>query len=248
MREENADTQLLYDQKWHRLAPRARIFRHVPFVDFVYGSGSLAIGNPDNESDFDVLIGVRNGRIFTIRFLAALFLSLRGWRRTKEHGGSAAADKVCLNHFVTPASYRLRLPINAYWQMLYAHLVPLHGAEEKLQAFLDANSDWAGERRVQASDLRYQGDTCSHLSRFLAWMLSGRFGDGIERLLKGYQVARIERGLRILNSERRLHTIQVFGAEKRETIHLPPLIVYSDEELEFHPDPATVEMQEGGAR
>jgi predicted nucleotidyltransferase len=88
----DSDTQLLYDKKWHLLIKRAGIFKHIPFIDFVFGSGSLAIGNVDEESDFDVLVGVREGRIFTVRFLSALFLSVLRWRRAKEHGGKSAAN------------------------------------------------------------------------------------------------------------------------------------------------------------
>lgn len=242
MTEKDPEVQLLYDQKWHRLARRARIFSHVPFVDFVYGSGSLAVGNVDPESDFDVLIGVRTGRIFTVRFLSAFFLSLRGWRRSKEHGGTAAADKVCLNHFVTQSTYLMRLPVNTYWRMLYERLVPLYGTEVALQAFFDANESWLGERYVAMSDLRYQGDARSWLSRALTRMLAGRFGDSVECLLKRYQILRIERGLLNNQAERRVHSMSIRGTGKSETIHLPPLIIYSDEELEFHPDPAVIEI------
>lgn len=233
---------LLYDKKWHRLARRAGIFCHVPFVDFVFGSGSLAIGNVDEESDFDVLIGVAEGRIFTVRFLSALFLSLRGWRRSKEHGGVAAADKVCLNHFVTKPAYRLRLPINTYWKVLYSRLVPLYGEQAALQAFLDANADWAGVRVVESNDLRYQGASRSKVARLLERMLVGSLGNRVEAMLRRYQVARIAAGVKAVNSATSARTIRVDGVGKREVINLAPLIVYTDEELEFHPDPAVIEI------
>lgn len=233
--------ELLYDQKWHRLAPRARIFEQIPFVDFVFGSGSLAVGNVDEQSDFDVLIGVRQGRIFTVRFLSALFLGLRGWRRSKEHGGESAADKVCLNHFVTQQTYQLRLPINAYWKLLYTRLVPLYGSAASMQVFFDANEAWLGQQRVEINDLRYQGSAHSRLRRFLQRALQGKVGDFFEALVRRYQVARIEKGLRT-KVQRTPRLITILGEGEAEKIALPPLIVYNDNELEFHPDPAIVEI------
>lgn len=231
--------EVLYDKKWHRFLKRAWLFRHLPFVEFVFGSGSMAVGNVDEESDFDVLIGARGGRIFTARFLTALAFGLFGWRRAKEHGHADAADKVCLNHFVTPASYRLRLRPNAYWKLLYQRLVPVYGSQATLQAFYDANSDWAGPLRYQP-DLRHRHRASSLLARLLQWCLGGKLGDGLETKLKEYQVRRIERSG--IASEQVAHQMRISGAQQRAKVKLAPLINYSDEELEFHPDPAVIEL------
>ena len=45
-----------------------QLFQYVPF-DFVFAAGSMAMGTVRQDSDFDVLVGVRHGRIFTARFL-----------------------------------------------------------------------------------------------------------------------------------------------------------------------------------
>jgi hypothetical protein len=242
MPDQEITNELLYDKKWHLLIKRAGIFKQIPFIDFVFGSGSLAIGNVDEESDFDVLIGVREGRIFTVRFLSALFLSVLGWRRAKEHGGKSAANKICLNHFVTKPAYRLRLPINSYWKILYERLVPIYGNPEAMQEFFDANSSWLGEIAVETSDLRYQGFSKSWVSRFFEVVLRGRTGDLFEKLLKRYQVGRIEKGM-VGERKTTPHNIKVSGGNTTEKIELAPLIVYNDEELEFHPDKAMIEIE-----
>lgn len=235
---------MLYDKKWLLFASRARLFRHIPFIDFVFGGGSLAMGNVDNESDFDVLVGVRPGRIFTVRFIAAALFALRGWRRSKAHGGADAANKICLNHFVTPSSYRLKLPVNTYWRLLYERLIPLYGSPEAMRAFFDANESWLGRRDVDMSDLRYQGNGHSLMRRITEKLLSGRLGEWCEAALRRYQVARIEKGMMRSQTKATVHRMRVTGAPMTEMVHLPPLVVYGDEELEFHPDPANIEITE----
>jgi hypothetical protein len=236
--------QVLYDKKWHLFMRQVWIFRHLPFVRFVIGSGSMAIGNVDEESDFDVLIGVAPGRIFTARFCAVLFTALAGKRRGKEHGHSDAANKICLNHFVTPAAYKLRLPAQSYWRMMYERMVPVYGEARELQAFFDANTSWLGTQRIASKDLRYHDYNPSLLNRALTVLLSGSLGNWVEEQLRQYQVRRIERGLPLRATTP--HTISVAG-EKTERIELAPLITYTDEELEFHPAPAVVEIR-GGER
>ncbi|MDZ4231209.1 MAG: hypothetical protein U1C52_00240, partial [Patescibacteria group bacterium] len=60
----------LYDRKWSKFLRKVKLFRFVPFVEFVLASGSLATGKVHEGSDFDVMVGVRPGRIFTARFFA----------------------------------------------------------------------------------------------------------------------------------------------------------------------------------
>ncbi len=232
--------QVLCDKKWHKLNRRTWVFRFIPFVEFVFGSGSLAIGNVDAESDFDVLVGVRSGRIFTARFFCALAFGIFGWRRGKGQGNAQAADKICLNHFVTPESYQLRLAPNAYWRLLYQSLVPVYGSERRIQQFYDANAELIGDRKVE-QDQRYRHKTGNDLKNVFEIIFSGAMGDWLEEKLKKYQVRRIEVGLG--KASEALHQMQITGTGETATIELKPLIIYTDEELEFHPDSATIEMQ-----
>lgn len=218
--------QVLYDKKWKTFLRRSWLFRYVPFVEFAVAAGSMALGNVRDESDFDVIVGVRNGRIFTARFFAILAFGLFGWRRQKLNHDETAKDKICLNHFVTTASYLLSPPHSPYWQKLYRMLVPLYGTPQALQAFFDANTTWMPERVMVSDDLR-------HRHRAPSWFkmnvkeaaLSGRFGDLIERLLKRVQVRRIERSM-------------------RSDAGYKPRIIYNDTELEFHPDTKRIELLE----
>jgi len=214
------EQQVLYDRKWIIFLRRTGMFRHIPFVEFALAAGSMALGNVHKDSDFDVIVGVRAGRIFTARFFSVLFFGALGWRRKKLTHHEAASNKVCLNHFVTAASYALSPPHSPYWKALYQSLVPVYGADQPIQKFFAANADWAGARAYQ-DDLRHRYQRGSHLKRILETIFSGFPGRLFEALFRRVQVRRIERGL------------QAEAGYK-------PRIVYGDTELEFHPDTSRV--------
>ena len=56
---------------------RIWLFRLIPFVDFILVAGSMAMGNPCEDSDFDVIVGVRRGRIFSAVLLLVCFRFIR---------------------------------------------------------------------------------------------------------------------------------------------------------------------------
>lgn len=216
---ENRDT--LQGKKWRKFLGRVWLFRFVPFADFVLASGSLATGKIHDKSDFDVIVGVRQGRIFTARFFAIVMFGILGWRRSKLDHKKDSSDKICLNHLVTPRSYRLGPPHNEYWNHLYQNLVPVLGDENQMRRFFQAN-DWMNPPRVYRREPRYLSKGQSLLKKFLEWLLGGRFGAEIERILKQDQVKRIESGL-------------------PHSLGYKPRFIYNNDELEFHPDTRRIE-------
>lgn len=234
--------KVLYDVKWQKLLKRAWLFKYIPFVDFVFGAGSMAVGNVAETSDFDVLIGARQRRIFTARFFAILFFGLFRWRRAKNEHGTFAADKICLNHFITPASYRFALEKNPYWEQMYQGLVPIFGDERFMRIFLQANTELIPQPKRVLGDTRYRYRKSAFIKRSLERLLSGNLGVWFEKKVKAIQIARIEKGLPKDAKPTPHHIrIEVPGA-KQGSYALPPLIRYSDTELEFHPDPAVIEV------
>lgn len=215
---------MLYDKKWEKFLQRTWPFRHIPFVDFVLAAGSLAYGNVRQESDFDVIVAVKPGRIFTARLFCILAFGALGWRRKRLNHDEAAADKICLNHFITARTYRLSPPYNAYWQNLYFNLAPVFGGTQKLNEFWEANRDWLGSEKTYYDDLRHLHKTPSASKRFIEKIFSGSFGDALERFVKNIQVKRIEKSL------------------KSDAPGYQPRIIYNDKELEFHPDTRRIEI------
>jgi hypothetical protein len=212
---EKRQQDVLFDDKWLRFLKTAKFFRHLPFIDFVLAAGSMALGNVHPDSDFDVIVGVKPGRIFTARFFCILLFGFLGKRRKKLSHKEAASDKICFNHFITPKSYRLAPPHSIYWQELYKNLVPIYGSKEKIREFFKAN-DWMGER-IYNDDLRHEFYEPSPVGKFLEKILSGRLGDFKEKILKQIQIKRIKNSL-------------------KGGLGFEPRLIYNDDELEFHPD------------
>lgn len=215
------------ERKWKLFLHRVRLFRFVPFVEFVLAAGSLATGNLHENSDFDVIVGCRKGRVFTTRFFAVVIFGIPGWRRKKLTHGEAASDKICLNHFVTQAAYRLQGPHNRYWQHLYNNLVPVMGEREKIDDFFKANN-WMNPKRSYGiksykSNPFHLRVNKSYFGHFMENILNRGFGDRAEKVLKNIQVKRIEQSL-------------------SSNLGYKPRVVYNDDELEFHPDTKRIQM------
>lgn len=75
----------------------AKILRFVPYVRMVAIAGRLAAKNAEKESDLDLLIGLKHGKIFTGRLLVTAVVHLLGHRRY----ANKITDRICLNHFIT---------------------------------------------------------------------------------------------------------------------------------------------------
>lgn len=205
------------EEKLARLEKLRPLFNYLPFVDFTLIAGSLAFGNPKETSDFDLILGCREKRIWTARFSAILIFSLAGVRRRSKDTKESSTDKICLNHFVTPDAYRLREPHNKYWQELYKNLIPFAGNQEKINSFLEINADWVGEKR-KVKDIKEIKSIFKTLKEFF---LGGLFGDIVEQCLKFVQLKKINR--HILDESKK------------------PRVFISDKELEFHPDTLRIE-------
>ena len=117
------DLVLLYDKKRCKALKRSQLFNFLPFIEKVYLAGSLALGNVHENSDFDVIIVAKPGRLYTARFFCLLLFNIFDWRRTLKN----PRDGFCFNHFntgeVKPAGF-LGL-IGNYEKKLHQNLIPV---------------------------------------------------------------------------------------------------------------------------
>ena len=212
----------ILDYKWNKLLRRAGLFLFVPFVDIVFVAGSMAMETAKKNSDFDVVVGARSGRVFTVRAFCILFFGLLNWRRKRGDDESAAKDKFCFSHFVTPNKYSLSGPYNEYWDKLYSSLVPIYGDIKDIEKFYIANNTWMKEKREYQKDIRHLYGKPGFIKIFLEKILSGKPGDLFEKWVKNIQIKKIEKSLK---------------TEKQ----YKPRIIFNDLELEFHPDTKRIE-------
>lgn len=177
----------LFEQKWKVFQKRVKLFRYVPFVEFVLLAGSMATGKVHEKSDFDVIVGVREGRVFSAWFLSAFIFQLFGWR---EHPGRDATNRFGMPHFAGPGGYTLTPPYDAYWNNLYSKLIPALGDEKRIAEFFAAN-DWLKPPRGYVRHERYLGGASSWCKKLFEFVFGGQLGNVSERVLKKWLVRKI---------------------------------------------------------
>ena len=78
--------------KLRRVKRLARLIRHVPYVRFVGATGSLSLKHGDVESDWDLFVVLRAGKIWTGR----------KWRH-----GKWVRNRACLNYYVADTNLEI---------------------------------------------------------------------------------------------------------------------------------------------
>jgi hypothetical protein len=219
----------LLQRKWQKFLRIRWIFSFIPFLDFVLIAGSMALKDVNEDSDFDVIIGAREGRIFTVRAFCVFIFGLLGLRRKGTNHEGAASDKVCFSHFVTSKSYRLSPPHNDYWKVLYENVVPVYGRERAVENFFKANSDWISRKGV-FNEEHWKRKNLNVVGLFFEFILQKwLLGWFFEKFVKRIQLHYIKKGI------------------KNGALGYKPRVRYDDKELEFHPDTRRIEvMLEGG--
>ena len=205
-------------QKWKKFLKTAHWFQAVPYLRGMLASGSMALGNTDNESDFDVLAIARAGRLYTCRVFLSLMASLFGARRKRFD--KTAPDKFCFNHYIIDASLPIRHE-SLYNAQTYIHLKPVLIGDELFEDFYASNL-WINKyvynfrpanmfvRRSVKPSIALR--SVAVLGEFF---LNNKLGDLLELSLKKYQ-------------HRRIRSNPV-------TYEKGGRIVFNDGELEFHP-------------
>ena len=212
------ERQKIADQKWKKTKRMVKLLQMIPFIRLVVASGSLAMDNPKKESDIDLLIITRTGRIWTCRGLTTLFIHCLGQRRH----GLLTKDRFCLNHYLTDQSLKIPLA-SLYNAQTYAHLVPLWETEPGLYKRFQRANQWLKDYLVfypqsQQGYLRQikPNQSFAFSRRLREFILDKRAGDALEYILRKVQARRISQDPLTYQSGGR--------------------VVFNDKQLEFHPD------------
>lgn len=95
---ERIEKDKLANKKWKKFLQVVKYLQLAPYLKAVFASGSLAYNNPGPKSDFDVLVVIKSGRLYTGRLFLWLISSLLGVRRGRFD--TIAPDKLCFNHYL----------------------------------------------------------------------------------------------------------------------------------------------------
>ncbi|HCJ45540.1 MAG: hypothetical protein COZ27_00565 [Candidatus Moranbacteria bacterium CG_4_10_14_3_um_filter_41_65] len=128
-------------RRMHRLV---RILRFLPYVRMLAATGSLAMKNGTRESDWDMFVVLRSGKIWIGRTLLTGFLHLIGKRRH----GRKIQDRACLNYFVTEDNLEIGTK-DLFSAHEYRFLIPMYN--ERLFQKFELKNRWIAEYRPHFS-------------------------------------------------------------------------------------------------
>jgi hypothetical protein len=174
------------------------------------------MNNTEEESDFDVLIIAKSGRLYTARLFLWLISSLMFSRR-KPHQVEAP-DKLCFNHYITDE--RLTIAHESLFNaQSYINLRPVIIYGDLFERFYGENM-WLNTYAYNfRPDRRSDGIRPDPAMKLIALIgekiLDTGLGEWLENKLKKYQQNRI--------------------ASNPVTYEPGGRIVFNDNELEFHP-------------
>ena len=179
---------ILSDEKFHAIERVTGLFSSVPFVDLAVLSGSCASERARDDSDIDIIIGAKGGRVWTARFFTLLFADAAGVR----HKEGEAKDKLCLSLFISPGAYRMNDPENDYERELYPLLKPIFGDDDSVRGFFEENRGIVSDSFMDGGILPVRCEK-NRFAKMIEKLFDGRFGDGLEIFVRGLQTRKIKR-------------------------------------------------------
>ena len=210
-----------YWRKVHIFLPFIRL---IPFIRMVGVCNTLAFNNPTRDSDIDLFIIAKRGRLFFVRFLTVALFSLLGVRRH----GRKISRRFCLSLYVDEENLNLQtihlskddiyLP---YWILT---MKPVYG-ETTYRKFMDANS-WIGEyfhhHAGFSHDFWQRGKVTGTMASVLEFLMKGRIGSFIEKLLESYQRKRHRKKISTLPESASIvvnsHMLKFHNIDRRKEI------------------------------
>jgi len=168
------------------------LIRMVPFLKLVCVSNNMSFGVVDGQSDIDLFVVAKKGRLYTARFFLNLFLKIFGLRvsRGKTFG------RFCLSFMVDEDNVDLadfRIDDDVYLYFWAKRLLPIldRGGLRKVEEVNGVELD--------LGRLKGRGG----LSRGFAGLLEGVFG-GLEDFLRKRQISHVINKLKIDNDKTRI--------------------------------------------
>ena len=223
----NKSIAKIYNHRLRNLKIMAKLLQLVPFIRCIILNGSMAESKIKKSSDIDLLIIAKRGRIFTCRAAVLFWAYISGLKRSSDRNKNHAGQ-FCLNYFLTDNF--LTIPHNRgekmdrYCAENYSKSKLIWGDEKIFNKYMSVNAEWMNKYLGKITNHKSQITNKYQISniklfiwiaRAKEYILSKRFGNWVERVLKNIQVKKINQDPRVKK--------------------YPQLIVINDKELRFHP-------------
>lgn len=216
--EKRMEKNKIAEVKWRKLLKISKWFVLIPYLRGILVGGSMAYNNITKDSDFDILVIAKFGRLYTCRIFLSLIASFFGARRKRFD--LIAPDKFCFNHYLTDGSLNIEYE-SLYNAQSYANLKPVLIKEALFKKFYGENI-WLNKyvynfRLAESFVLRKIKPSLvlAAFSKIAEKILDSFLGDWLEGIFKHFQQKRIKNNPATYESGGR--------------------VVFNDSELEFHP-------------
>ncbi|MFA6296501.1 MAG: hypothetical protein WC663_04045 [Patescibacteria group bacterium] len=202
---------LLAQKRWKKLQRITTILQVVPFIKMIAGCNNLLINNIKPESDIDVFVVVKSGRMWMTRFLLTSLVSLLGQWRHKDR----ISGKICLSFFVTDDNLNLekiaKKPYDIYlnnWVLLAAPLLDRNIYSKFMQ-----ENGWAKNSMPNALEYLPVGYErkikkilfLDLIRNICEKILGGKIGNELEKIFRKIQIKKMRgKGLDVIISDKML--------------------------------------------
>lgn len=116
----------------------ARFIGFLPAIRMIAVTGSLAMSNTAPESDIDLMLVVKKGKLWTTRALTYLILKMTGFP-VRKPGDKQQEDKLCLNIWMDESDMVWKSGRNVYSAHEIGQILPLVNRENTYEKLLSAN-------------------------------------------------------------------------------------------------------------
>ena len=195
--EQRLEKHRIASEKWPIAVRAVKWLRLIPFLRFAGVCNNLSYNNAKGDSDIDLLIVAKPGRIWTVRLLVTMLISVLGIRRH----GQKITDRICLSFYVTenhlnfePLAYKPRDTHFTYWIAMICPLFDL-GIWSK---FRKANEKWLAdylvhpEKAVISTKRQVRDNVFSRFIRRVGELIFGwPLGGMIEKIVRKLQRKKI---------------------------------------------------------
>ena len=125
---------------WKRVRFFSKFFKMIPFLKMAAVCNNLAFGKVSENSDIDLFIVAKTGRLFTVRTFVTFWFSVFGVRRH----ANKVAGRFCLSFFIDEEAMDLSplaIPKDFYLAYWVGTIVPIVDINNTSLKFLSRNKD-----------------------------------------------------------------------------------------------------------
>lgn len=210
------------ERKFSKAIRVIKIFRFIPFIRMVAVCNTLAYSNAREESDIDLFIISKKGKIWLARFFSILIIKLLKIRPQKDN----KQDTICLSFFVDETGLDIKNVMmsdkDIYFPYWVQQLMPIYDPDGLYEKFMEANS-WYKDYLPNAYSNKFSKQVRASKSskvfgKFFGNLISPKIlGSWLDDIYRSFQIRIIDRNLKSM-------------------VNVDTRVIINEQMLKFHAD------------